>query len=265
MIQIGIAGIPTAKKGKGMDAGIRYLSDIKLDAMEVQFVRGIFMDSDAAKRVGETAKEIGVKLSVHAPYYINLAGSKETIKKSKKFIINSALRASEMGANTVVFHAGYYSKKENTSELVKSACEEIKGKIEKNVLLGLETTGRQSQFGTLDEVIKITSEVEGTVSVLDFAHIHARGNGSLKSKSDFEEVLDRFDYDCDEFHIHFTGVEYENGNEKKHIPIDDEPSFEHLSEVLVERGYNATVICESPLLEVDALRMKEIINVKIKR
>ncbi|MDI6902954.1 MAG: TIM barrel protein [Methanocellales archaeon] len=258
MIQIGIAGIPAAKKGKGTDVGIRYLSEIGLDAMEVQFVRGVFMSSDVAKRVGETAKELGIKLSVHAPYYINLAGSKETIEKSKKFIINSALRASEMGGSIVVFHPASYS--ENTFELVKSACEEIKAKIDKSVHLGLETTGRQSQFGTLDEVIKITTMVEGTVPVLDFAHIHARGNGSLKSKSAFGKVFDRFD--CDEFHIHFTGVEYKNGNEKKHMPIDDEPSFVHLAEVLVERGYDATVICESPLLEVDALKMKGIINVK---
>ncbi len=262
MIQMGIAGIPQAKKGEGMDAGIRYLSKIKLDAMEVQFVRGIFMDSDATKRIGETAKEVGVKLSVHAPYYINLAGSKETIEKSKKFIINSALRAMEMSANIVVFHPGYYSKKENTFELVKSACEEIKDKIEKKVLLGIETAGRKSQFGTLEEVIKIISEVEGTIPVLDFGHIHARSDGSLKSKSDFKSVLDRFDYD--EFHIHFSGVEYEDGNERKHIPVDDEPSFEHLAEVLIEGGYDATVICESPLLEVDALKMREVINVKSK-
>jgi deoxyribonuclease-4 len=131
------------------------------------------------------------------------------------------------------------------------------------MLLGLETSGRRSQFGTLDDIIKITSEVEGTAPVIDFGHIHARGNGSLKSKSDFEEVLDRFDFD--ELHIHFSGVEYGKGNERKHIPVDDEPSFEHLAEVLMEREYDATVICESPLLEVDALKMKEIINVKIKR
>ncbi len=262
MIQTGIAGIPQAKKGKGIDAGIIYLAEIKLDAMEVQFVRGIFMGSDAAKRVGETAKEMDIKLSVHAPYYINLAGNKETIEKSKKFIINSALRAIEMNANIVVVHPGYYSKKENTFELVKSACEDIKDKIEKKVLLGIETAGRRSQFGTLDEIIKITSEVKGTAPVLDFGHIHARGTGSLKSKSDFEEVLDRFDGDG--LHIHFSGVEYENGNEKKHIPVDDEPSFELLAEVLIERGCDATVICESPLLELDALKMKEIINAKIK-
>ncbi|MDD2777355.1 MAG: TIM barrel protein [Methanocellales archaeon] len=262
MIQIGIAGIPQAKKRKGMDAGIRYLSEIKLDAMEVQFVRGIFMDSDATKRVGETAKEVGIKLSVHAPYYINLAGNKETIEKSKNFIINSALRAIEMNANIVVFHPGYYSKKKDTFELIKSAFEEIKDKIEKKVLLGIETAGRKSQFGNLDEIIKITSEVEGTKPVLDFGHIHARGNGSLKSKSDFEGILDRFDHD--EFHIHFSGVEYEDGNERKHIPVDDEPNFEHLAEVLIEGGYDATVICESPLLEADALKMREVINAKIK-
>jgi len=257
LIRIGIAGIPLAKKGKGMEAGIEYLSDIGLNAMEVQFVRGIFMDSASAKKTGQLAKKSGVRLSVHAPYYINLASKKkETIEKSKRFIINSAKIAGGMGANIVVFHAAYYLN--DTFASVRDACEEIVNKIGDDVYLGIETTGRQNQFGTLDEIVSIMTEVDRIVPVLDFAHIHARGNGSLKRKKDFDDILDKFDKT--EFHIHFTGVEYSKGNEKKHTPLNDEPNFRHLAEALVDRGCDATVICESPLLERDALKMKEIVT-----
>jgi len=257
LIRIGIAGIPLAKKGKGMEAGIQYLSDIGLDSMEVQFVRGIFMDSASAKKVGRLAKKLGIKLSVHAPYYINLASKKkETIEKSKRFIVNSAKIASDMGASIVVFHAAYYLN--DTFALVRDACKEIVNEIGSDIYLGVETTGRQNQFGTLDEIAKLMTEVDRVIPVLDFAHIHARGNGSLRRKEDFGAIFDKFDRA--KFHIHFTGVEYSKGNEKKHMPLNDEPDFRHLAEVLVDRGYDATVICESPLLERDALKMKEIVT-----
>jgi len=257
LIRIGIAGIPLAKKGKGVEAGIQYLSDIGLNAMEVQFVRGIFMDSASAKKTGQLAKKLGIKLSVHAPYYINLASKKKkTIEKSKRFIVNSAKIASDMGASIVVFHAAYYLN--DTFALVRDACEEMGDEISDDVCLGIETTGRQNQFGTLDEIARIITEVDKVAPVLDFAHIHARGNGSLRRKEDFSAVFDKFDQT--KFHIHFTGVEYSRGNEKKHIPLNDEPNFRHLAEVLVDRGYDATVICESPLLERDALKMEEIVT-----
>lgn len=257
LIRIGIAGIPLAKKGKGVEAGIQYLSDIGLDSMEVQFVRGIFMDSASAKKVGQLAKKLDVKLSVHAPYYINLASKKkETIEKSKRFIVNSAKIASDMGATIVVFHAAYYLN--DTFALVRDGCKEIVNKIGGDIYLGIETTGRQNQFGTLDEIARIITGVDRVAPVLDFAHIHARGNGSLRQKKDFDAVFDKFGQT--KFHIHFTGVEYSKGNEKKHIPLNDEPDFRYLAEVLVDRGYDATVICESPLLERDALKMKEIVT-----
>lgn len=257
LIRIGIAGIPLAKKGKGVEAGIQYLYDIGLNAMEVQFVRGIFMDSASAKKVGQLAKKLDVKLSVHAPYYINLASKKKkTIEKSKRFIINSAKIASEMGANIVVFHAAYCLN--DTFALVRDACTEIGDEISDDVRLGIEATGRQNQFGTLDEIVSIITTVDKIVPVLDFAHIHARGNGSLRQKKDFDAVFDKFGQT--KFHIHFTGVEYSKGNEKKHIPLNDEPSFRYLAEVLIDKGYDATVICESPLLERDALKMKEIVT-----
>ncbi|MCD5409703.1 MAG: TIM barrel protein [Methanocellales archaeon] len=256
MIQVGIAGIPVAKKGKGMEEGVQYLSEIGLDAMEIQFVRGVFMNSETAEKVSRLAEKLGIRLSVHAPYYINLASNEiATIEKSKKHIIKSIKRAKEAGADIVVIHPAYYSN--DTFELVRSACEEVLSVVGNTVKIGLETAGRQRQFGTVDEIVDLVATVKGTVPVLDFAHIHARGSGSLNGKEDYEAVFDKFE--GNKFHIHFTGVKYVKGNEIKHTSINDDPNFKHLAEVLIERKYDATVICESPLLESDALKMKEII------
>ncbi len=257
MIQVGIAGIPVDRKGKGIEEGIRYLSEIGLDAMEIQFVRGVFMNSESAEKVGRLAEKLEIRLSVHSPYYINLASTEiATIEKSKEYIIKSAKRAKEAGAGIVVVHPAYYSN--DTFELVRRACEEVSSVVDNDVKIGLETAGRQGQFGTVDEIAKLVATVKGTVPVLDFAHIHARGNGSLNQKEDYEAVFDRFE--GNKFHIHFTGVKYAKGNEIKHTPINDDPNFKHLVEALIERKYHATVICESPLLESDALKMKEIIT-----
>lgn len=224
--------------------------------MEIQFVRGVFMNSETAEKVGHLAEKLGIGLSVHAPYYINLASKENaTIEKSKKHLIKSAKRAKEAGADIVVVHPAYYSN--DTFELVRNACEEVARAIDNGVTIGLETTGRRRQFGTVDEIVKLVAKTKGTVPVLDFAHIHARGDGSLRGKEDYEAVFDKFKRD--EFHIHFTGVTYSKGNEIRHTPINDDPNFKHLAEVLTERKYEATVICESPLLESDALNMKEII------
>ncbi len=260
-IKVGIAGMPIASKGKGTAEGIRYLARIGLEALEIQFVRNVYMSSDDAKKAGKIAQENNVELTVHAPYYINLSSNKsETVGKSKQWILNAAKVASAMNAYLVVFHPGY--KVENARKLIVKALNEIIEELQnngiKNIYLGLETTGRQSQFGSIEEIKGIIEEVEGTKPVLDFAHIHARGNGALKSKKAFELVFDSFNLDS--YHIHFTAVEYSNGNEKKHRTLNGEPDFQQLAEVLIERGYSATIICESPILEQDALKMKEVLR-----
>jgi deoxyribonuclease-4 len=153
MIKIGPAG----SGGLGNLKGIQKVARMKLDCMEVEFTYGVRMSMDAAREVGALAKAKGITLSVHAPYYINLASDeKEKIIASKRRILDSCERAAALGARNVVFHAGFYQKKtsEQTYALIKKAILEIQGKIKKNkwrVQLCPEITGKPSQFGSVEE------------------------------------------------------------------------------------------------------------------
>ncbi|MCK5474421.1 MAG: endonuclease IV, partial [Candidatus Aenigmarchaeota archaeon] len=125
-----------------------------------------------------------------------------------------------------------------------------------------ETMGRQKQFGIVDEVARLVEECVNVSPVIDFAHIHARTNGGLKTKEDFKVILDRFDgLGVSPIHCHMTGIKYRDGNEKHHLAISSfEPDFRLLAEVLIENSYNTTIICESPLMEQDALLFKKWIT-----
>lgn len=267
MIKIGVAGIPLECKGKGTEQGIKHLGDIGLDAMEVQFVRQVYMKPEGAQRVGEVARKSGVALSVHAPYYVNLAGDPETREKSEDRILESARRAHEMGAEIVVVHPGYRGR---------DAVEKIQGSLEKittslrgedvRVPIGVETAGRAKQVGSLPEVLGLAQRVEGVVPVVDFAHLHAVRDGGLETREDFQRVFSEIRESlggdaAGGLHVHFSDVEYEDGNEKRHLPLGEgDLKFEVLARILVENKFNGVVICESPLLEKDAIKMKEIIG-----
>ncbi len=143
---------------------------------------------------------------------------------------------------------------EQTYNIIKSALQEFTSTTK----LGIETMGRQKQFGTLEEVAHLTEDCENIAPVIDFAHIHARTNGGIKTKDDFKKILDKFDnLNINPIHCHMTGIKYENGNEKHHLPItSNEPDFRHLAALINENNYNMTIISESPLLEQDALLFK---------
>lgn len=270
-MHIGTAGIPLQCKDGSTLEGVECVHRLGLDAMEVQFVRGVNMKPETAEEVGIKARELDVKLSIHAPYYINLAShEKQKIAASKKRILDSAVLAGLMGARVVVFHPGYYGKRsrEETAELVAAALLEIRGKLREekvNVLLGPETTGRQKQYGSLEEILELCRQVEDTIPVLDFGHLHARGDGALKSRKDFAEILDRVENQFGKkfhFHIHMAGNYYTKGNERHHLTIDHkEPDYSLLAKELVERKTNATIISESPNIEIDALEFKRMLGV----
>jgi len=197
-------------------------------------------------------------LSVHAPYYINLASEEEEkISASKQRILKSAQRAHALKAKVVVFHPGYYHSEEETFELMKEACEDLSQRIEENsweVKLGLETSGKLAQFGSLEEILPITREVGGCVPVLDFAHVYARNQGEVE----WEDVLKRLN---SPLHCHFSGIEYSDRGEKKHLPMEvGEPSFREVAREILNQEMEVTIISESPLLEKDSLRMREILE-----
>ncbi len=269
-IFIGPAGIPTVAEDRSTLGGIRKVAELKLNAMEVEYVRGVKMSIEMAEEVGKLAKELNIKLSCHCPYYTNLCSQeKQKLEATKKMIIDSALRANAMNADIVVCHPGYYQRltPEKAFESVKQACldiiERMKSQGIKNVRLGLETMGKQSTFGSLDEIIKICKEVKGFSPVIDFAHINCRTAGSLRKQEDYSKIFDLLKplkLDC--LHTHVTCAEYTQvgigkGNEKHHLTIDvKKPDFEPLVKEILKRKIDITLISESPTLEQDALILK---------
>jgi deoxyribonuclease-4 len=212
--------------------------------------------------MNEYSVENDVELHVHAPYYINLAGDEETELSFEKILFSARL-ADKMGAKTVIIHPGYYgdkTEKKTLKKIIKNSkkiCsilkkEKIKAKI------GFETMGKQKVFGTIDEIVDVCSNVKEIVPVIDIGHIHARCNGCLKKREDFEEIFNKLKpLKLKHYLIHLTGVLYENGNEQYHLPIKkgDMP-LAPLLEVIIDNKYNTTLLSESPLLEHDAVYIR---------
>jgi deoxyribonuclease-4 len=253
MIKIGPAG----SGGLGNLEGVRKVARMKLDCMEVEFTYGVRMSMDAAREVGSLAKAKAITLSVHAPYYINLASDeKEKVRASKQRILDSCRRAHALGARNVVFHAGFYQQKtaEQTYALIKKAILEIQKKISKNkwtVQLCPEITGKPSQFGSVEELLKLMKETACGICV-DFAHLYARQQGSV----DYAKILKKLPK---KFHAHFSGIEYGPKGERKHLKTTQK-FFKPLAEALLKARRDVTLICESPRPYQDAAMMKKVLN-----
>jgi deoxyribonuclease-4 len=265
MIRIGQAGIPLSCKGRTNKDGLVYTKQIlDLNAMEVQFVRGLYiMEDEEAQFMKDYSKENDVELHVHAPYYVNLAGSGEELDLSLEKILYSAKIGDKMGAKTVVTHPGYYgeqTEKKTMKKMIKNL-KKLQGLFKKEKLkikLGLETMGKRKVFGSLDEIIEICQNVKGVIPVVGLGHIHARSNGGLKKREDFEEVFKKLkSLRLRHYLIHVTGTLYEEGNECYHIPIKkgDMP-LAPVIEIILDNNYNITFISESPLLEHDAVYIR---------
>lgn len=264
MIYLGPAGIPTITEGDTVQ-GIKDVNKLGLDALELEFVRGVYLKKEQGIEVGKIADDLGVRLSIHASYFVNLCNP-EKVKHTQKRILDSCEIGHYAGAKYIVFHPGYYGNftKKQAYEFVKKGCKELREKIDKNnwnVILGLETTGKKSQFGTLDEILEICREIKGCAPVIDFAHIFARQGGKI----DYSEVLDKVKK-FKNLHTHFSGIEFTDKGERRHLPISsNHPNFKELGKELVKNGFTSkekdiTIICESPVLEQDSLRMKKILE-----
>jgi len=252
MIRVGPAG----SGGLGNFEGIRKVARMKLDCMEVEFTYGVRMSVEDARQAGALAKAKGISLSVHAPYYINLA-SDETAKvaASKQRIIDSCQRAAALGARRVVFHAGFYQKKtaEQAYALIKKAIVELEQIILKNkwkVQLCPETTGKPSQFGSVQELLRLRKDT-GCEICVDFAHLHARQQG----KVDYTGIIKKLPK---KFHAHFSGIEYGPKGERKHVNTTPK-FFKPLAKALLQTSRDVTLICESPRPYRDAAMMKRVI------
>jgi len=280
--RFGPAGVPSAFKAlKSQVSEVpKYLCDEGLDAFEYQAVRWGTepqMKKDVAEKLGVNAKKHDVWLTVHGSYFINFCGDDETIENSKKRLIACATAANWMGAHVVVFHPGFYGKGspkealERCAKAVGEVVESIKSLQITKVHIGPETTGKPSQFGSLDEVLTLCERVELTEPVIDWAHIHAREGGKMKMMNDFREALNEIEKRLGtdvikNLHCHYTLVEFTGRGEKRHHIMDEVgygPPFEPLATLIAELDLKPVIISESPVLDVDAQRMRDIVLKKL--
>lgn len=273
VIRLGPAGIPLSSSGRTIEDGITYTRELGLNAMEVQFVRGITIDEEYAEQCGEQAAEADIPLSVHAPYYTNLATDNEsTLEKSIQKIKDAGEMAQAMGAHLVVVNPGFYTShdKDETVELVTERLRKVRDWYTRHDLdadIGLKTMGKQKTFGTLDEVVEITGSTKHTKPVVNLGNIHGRTNGSLQEPEDFKKILDRVaDIGVEHFHLQFSGVQYESGNVVNTIPIKkSDLDFEPLLDCILDNDLDVTVISDSPIVEHDAMHMKLILEREVEK
>ncbi|MFH1257398.1 MAG: TIM barrel protein [Candidatus Micrarchaeota archaeon] len=267
----GTAGIPLRCEGGTLE-GMQCVSDLKLKAMELEFVHSVNLKEEGAKKVADTAGKLGLVLSVHAPYYINLLSEEKHKRDASRMRIAESCRIGGIAsASRIVFHPAFYGKMEKGKALeemkvqISMILDELEERKVGDVVLAPEVMGKVSQFGTIGENFSLSAEFGiGSVNpCIDFGHLHARTNGGLKKKSDFAAILDEVGGYGKKYlqtlHIHFEGINYTEKGERNHLPISsNSPDFSLLAEALVEKGCSGTIICESPELENDALKMKEI-------
>ena len=260
-IRLGPGGNCLLEKGQKTDDSLKNLAKLGLKAQEIEFVRNIYMKNEEAKRVGELARRLDIKLSIHASYYINLASSDpKKLQESKQRILDAAERGHHLGAREIVFHPSYFGKgeKESIYQTTKEHILDMGETIQKkgwDVNLSPETTGKHSALGSLDETIRLAKET-GCSFNIDFAHLYARNYGRI----DYKEVLDKLQSELKPRHIqsHFSNINYTSKGERNHEVLDHHPPFEPLAKEILAREIDFTIICESPVTWQDSLRMKKI-------
>lgn len=250
---------PGGTAGLGYDEGLRKINELNLSALEVEFTHGINMSNTTAKAVGELAKKLNISLSCHAPYFINLASEeKAKINASKIRILQSCERANYLNAKYVVFHPGFYQKKtkEETYEIIKNEVLDLMKTIKQkkwNVQLALETTGKHSAFGSLEELLSLVKEIKCSLTI-DFAHLKARSQGKMS----YSEMLDRVKH-FKHIHSHFSGIEWTEKGERRHL-LTPEKEIKALLEEILKRKLDITIINESPDVIGDAYKMKRVLE-----
>ena len=256
-----------------------YIEKMGLDAFEYQCGRGVNIGLDKAAQLGKLAKEKGITLSLHAPYYISMSSvEKDKRLNSVNYILRSAEAVNAMGGNRIVVHTGSCGKISREEALTLAldtmsiALKALDDNGLGNVHICPETMGKINQLGTLEEVIALCELDERLIPCIDFGHLNARTGGGLKTFSDFENIFNLIENRLGEerlksFHSHFSKIEYTTGGEKKHLTFEDSvygPDFEPVMELTYKYGCNPVFICESAGTQAEDAKMMKDYYLSIK-
>lgn len=274
----GVAGNSDSFHAQGHTASVeapKWLSEFGLDAYEYQCGKGVLIGAETAAAIGAEASKYHIKMSVHAPYFMNLANpDPERREKTIGYALKSCAAAVPLGATRIVIHSGSLMKR-SREEALEIACETMQMVVKAcdeagfgEITLCPELMGGVNQLGTLEEVLEICKVDKRLVPCIDFGHYNARNNGILKDETDYERIFDVMESELGYervryFHSHFSKIEYtQKSGEVRHLTFEDAvygPDFTPLARVLVKRGYEPTIICESAGTQAeDSLDMKQI-------
>ena len=267
----GTVGSPleTPKKPGGSVGAIEFSKSIGLLALELGWVRSVRVTEATCALIKAAGEQQGVALSVHAPYFINLNATDEEWPRSRKRLMDAAHYGFLAGATDVIFHPGSYFTSE-PAEVLKVALPRLRGcvdELERNgdrVTLRPETMGKSAMLGSLQDAIEMSKAMPNVQPCIDFAHLHARpGDGSMNTYDEWSRLLDGYAAalgagSLRQLHVHLSGIEYGPKGEKNHLPLSDaDLKLKDLFRALKDHGCGGRILCESPIMEEDALEMKK--------
>jgi deoxyribonuclease-4 len=266
----GPSGVPHSAAKPTSEAGIRQVKKLQLGAMEMAFVHSVSIGEESARKLSAVARTEGVALSIHAPYYINLNSREpDKVAASKERILKAARAGSWAGARNIALHLAFYhgDPPADVYGRVRDGLVECLARLSAegicDVILRPEVMGGQAEFGTLDEVLDLSVELEGVLPCVDFAHLHARSAGGYNTYVEFAQVLRRIEErlgrrGLDDAHIHVSGIAYGPKGERNHLVLQESDfNYSALLQALIDFEVKGLVICESPNQEDDALLLQQ--------
>lgn len=265
----GTAGVPncTVKKNSPVE-GVQKIHELGLDCMQLEFAHGVRMKEEVSSALRKVSYELNVPLTSHGPYYINLnAREQDKIDSSVERIIQTAKISDLCGAESMTFHAAFYMKDSpyDVFDLVEKSMnviEERLSRLDIEIELRPELTGKTSQFGSLEELITLTKNVGSVKPCMDFSHLYAR-TGKYNSKEEMLNVLTQLESELgadslSNMHIHISGISSNSKGDLKHLNLEKSNfNWRAMLEALKEKNCKGYVISNSPNLEDDAKMLKD--------
>ncbi len=269
--RFGTVGSPlaTPKKPGGSVGAIQFSRSLGLAAFELGWVQSVRVSEETCALIKANSAEHDVAISVHAPYFINLNASDEEWPKSRKRLMDAAHYGNLAGATDIVFHPGSYFTAE-AGEVLKVAIPRLQGCVEElrkagnPVVLRPETMGKSAMLGSFEDTLEMASAMDGVQPCLDFAHLHARpGDGTMNTYDEWCALLKAYSKklgkrSLKKLHIHCSGIAYGPKGEKQHLKFAEaDLDLKALLRALHDCGGAGRILCESPIMEEDALSMRK--------
>ena len=263
------AGMPLKAGNKGYKKGFEIHNEMGLDGLELEFVHGVRISDKSKDEVANAIKNDNKIITAHAPFYVNLnAREEDKVEASVQRIIETAMTANELGGYSITYHAGFYLNQDAdiVYDKIKAQTKIITdslAKVDNKIWIRPETTGKATQWGDLDEIIRLSKEFETVLPCVDFSHLHARYNGFWNTYDEFALIFEKIGNELgqvalDNFHAHIAGIEYSVKGEKKHLNLEESDfNYKDLLKAFKDFNIKGAVVCESPNIEDDAKLLKD--------